>query len=90
MTQINMVNLCQQQKKTLNALAEITDNEEDQKAVHNNNWQQNECLEYFPNTYLVHSIMKFRSKGCKKKDQPMPGVVIIMMAPIRDNRNESL
>ena len=49
-----------------------------------------ECFKYFPNTYLVHPVMTYRAKKNKPEDQPMSGVVILMMAAIRDNGNESL
>ena len=51
---------------------------------------KNECIKNFPNTITVGTIMTYNSKDEYDTRPSMSGVVIIMIATIRDNKDESL
>ena len=51
---------------------------------------KNECIKHFPNTVTVGTMMTYNSKDENEIHPSMSGVVILMMATIRDNKDESL
>ena len=51
---------------------------------------KNECINHFPNTIIVGTIMTYNSKDENDTCPSMSGVVILMMNTIRDNKDESL